>query len=132
MIQHNTILSGKARPAKGVNGSIRLVPRYAAVPLEERPIIANNVIRLARAPELLCQWAQLSERNVILDGAGCSPTDVVGEPPARPPRPTEPADSTLTIDGADLRWPTRVDMRGWLRDALPDIGAYEYAASGPR
>ena len=45
-------------------------------------------------------------------------------------RPT--ADSTLTIDGADLRWPTRVDMRGWLRDALPDIGAYEYAASGPR
>ena len=53
VIKHNTILSGKARPAKGVNGSIRLVPRYAAVPLEERPIIANNVIRLARAPELL-------------------------------------------------------------------------------
>ena len=131
VIKHNTILSGKARPAKGVNGSIRLVPRYAAVPLEERPIIANNVIRLARAPELLCQWAQLSERNVILDGAGCSPTDVVGDPRLdRLGRPT--ADSTLTIDGADLRWPTRVDMRGWLRDALPDIGAYEYAASGPR
>jgi hypothetical protein len=129
VIKHNTILSGKARPAKGVNGSIRLVPRYAGVPLSERPIVANNVIRLARAPELLCRWVQLMERNVILDGDGCSPSDVVGDPRLdRLGRPT--ADSLLTIDGADPRWRTRFDFHGRPRDPLPDIGAYEYL--GPR
>ena len=87
------------------------------------------MIRLARAPELLCDWAQISERNVILDGAGCSPTDVVGDPRLdHLGRPT--ATSILTIDVADLRWPTRFDFSGLARDALPDIGAYEYA--GPR
>jgi hypothetical protein len=128
LITHNTVLSGKRRPAKGVNGSVRFVERFVRVPHGERPILANNVIRLARNPRQLCDWARWSVSNVILNGAGCSASDVVGDPRLdRRGRPT--SGSTLTIDGADGRWPTLYDFRGTRRDARPDIGAYEYVAT---
>jgi hypothetical protein len=125
LITHNTVLSGKRRPAKGVNGSVRFVERYARIPHGQRPILANNVIRLARNPRQLCDWAKWSAANVILDGAGCSASDVVGDPRLdRRGRPT--SGSTLTIDGADGRWPTLYDFDRTRRDAQPDIGAYEF------
>lgn len=125
LITHNTVLSGKRRPAKGVNGSVRFVERYVRVRHRERPILANNVIRLARNPRQLCDWARWSVSNVILTGAGCSASDVVGNPRLDPRgRPT--SGSTLTIDGADGRWPTLYDFQGTRRDEHPDIGAYEY------
>ncbi len=126
VVTHNTILSGKPRPAKGVNGSVRLVKTYAGVPFAERPVIANNVIRLAPDPGQLCDWAQVSRGNVVLDGLACTPADAVGNPHlGGRGRPT--ADSALTIDRADPAWAIRFDADGRRRDALPDIGAYEYA-----
>jgi hypothetical protein len=127
VVTHNTILSGKPRPGKGVNGSVRLVPAYARIPLGRRPVIANNVIRLVGDPGQLCDRAQESTGNIVLDGVACTPADTVGDPRlgARG-RPT--AASTLTIDSADPAWAIRYDADGRRRDALPDIGAYEYAA----
>jgi hypothetical protein len=131
LITHNTVLSGKRRPAKGVNGSVRFVERFVRVPHGERPILANNVIRLARNPRQLCDWARWSVSNVILNGAGCSASDVVGDPRLdRRGRPT--SGSTLTIDRADARWATLYDFDWKRRDAQPDIGAYEYVARGRR
>lgn len=128
VIKHNTVLSGKRRPAKGVNGSVRFVERFARIPYSQRPILVNNVMRLARNPGQLCDWAQRSESNVILDGAGCSTSDVVGDPQLdQLGRPT--SGSTLTIDRGDIRWPTLYDFQGARRDAQPDIGAYEYVAT---
>jgi hypothetical protein len=68
---------------------------------------------------------------VILNGAGCSASDVVGDPRLdRRGRPT--SGSTLTIDRADARWATLYDFDWKRRDAQPDIGAYEYVARGRR
>jgi hypothetical protein len=131
LITHNTVLSGRSRPAKGLNGSVRFADRYVKVPHNQRPLLVNNVIRLARNPRQLCHWAKLSTANVVLSGSGCSADDVVGDPRLdRHGRPT--AASTLTIDRGDGRWSTRVDIDGRLRDAQPDIGAYEYEAKSPR
>jgi hypothetical protein len=127
VIEHNTILSGRRHPRRSFATSVRLKATYRFIPPLLRPVLANNVIHLAATPRLLCQDARLSVANVIEKGGACSPSDVVGDARLdRRGRPT--ATSALTIDRASAPWATRYDVRGFRRDARPDIGAYEYGA----
>jgi hypothetical protein len=84
---------------------------------------------LAETRRVLCPNVRLSVGNVTKRGVACSAADVVGDPRLdRRGRPT--AESSLTIDRGSPRWATRYDVRGFRRDDKPDIGAYEYRASG--
>jgi hypothetical protein len=123
-ILNNTILSG-ARRVDGYRGSIRMSTAYGVVPKAERPIVANNVIQLLAVPHHVCAEVQRSVQNVVMRGAGCSRTDVLGNPHLTAAgRPT--AASTLLIGRADPRFAPRVDFTGRPRDRRPDVGAFEY------
>jgi len=127
VITHNTILSGA--PWRAWATSVRIKGSYAFLPRRLRPILANNVIRLVATPRVLCGVVRVSMTNVIERGVACSGTDVVGDAGLDAHgRPT--ARSSLTIDRASQPWRTRYDVRGFRRDARPDIGAYEYRAPG--
>lgn len=129
MIAHNTILSGR-RHWRGHATSIRIKPSLARMPLRNRPVIANNVIRLMRTPRFFCRGARLTVGNLIEHGTSCSPADVVG--PARLNAAGEPtADSTNVIGRGVRRWATRYDMHGVRRDAEPDAGAFEFVPPPP-
>lgn len=123
VVVNNTILTGHAR-ADGYSTSILFSPAYTRLPVEERPLVANNVIARIEAPSFLCERVQASVSNVLLHGRACSPADDAGDPQLDAEgRPT--AASRLVIDRADVRYATEQDVRGTRRDARPDIGAYE-------
>jgi hypothetical protein len=125
VIANNTILSGHERSDNHLNTSIRLKPEYVSLASGDRPVIANNILHLARSPESLCAVAQLSEANVFIDGVPCSASDVVGDPMLdEHGRPT--AESALVIGRASPVWAPVTDIIGTPRDTEPDIGAYEY------
>jgi hypothetical protein len=132
VIVHNTILSGRRDPRRWhawneFASSVRFKENLRYVPSRARPVLANNIMYLAATPRVLCRSARLSVTNVTQRGVACSSTDVVGDPRLDGRgRPT--AASSLTIDRASPPWTTRSDIRGFRRDARPDIGAYEYRA----
>jgi len=126
-IVNNTILTGSRR-RDGYTGSLRMSSRYGGMPRRMRPILANNVIGVLEHPNRVCSTARLAVSNVVVRGATCSRSDVVGSPYLdRRGRPTYA--SELVIDRANRHWAPRFDYRGLRRDSTPDVGAYEYAGS---
>ena len=123
-IVNNTILTG-ARRNDGYEGSIRMSSMYGAIPLHQRPLVANNVIGLLEDPRHVCAETQASVDNVVLQGTGCSRSDRVGDAGLDGRgRPT--AGSALLIDRASRRYAPSRDVTGRPRGPAPDIGAYEY------
>jgi hypothetical protein len=101
LIANNTVLSGDERRGRH-HTSIRLKPAYRSMAAANRPVIANNILHVARRPSL-CAGARVVKSNVIMDGVACSAGDVVGDPLLdRRGRPT--AESALVIDRASRTW----------------------------
>ena len=129
VVTNNTILTGAPRTLRGdrfpTESSVLLSPLYSGLPVAERPLFANNVIGLAKTPHYFCEHVRASVRNAIVAGKPCSQSDVAGDPQLDAQgRPS--AGSTLVINRGQARYATRHDIAGVRRDALPDIGAYEY------
>lgn len=123
-IVNNTILTGAQRP-DGLANSVILSPWYSTIPVEERPLIANNVLGLLRNPERLCVLAGIMTRNIMRDAdAPCSENDSVADPGLD--EFGHPLENSTVIDQADPAWAPPTDLRGWARDANPDIGAFEF------
>lgn len=140
LIEDNTILSGKPLPDQDcypkcpnhAASSIVLSTRYSALPVPQRPVIANNVIGRLLAPGLVCPLARISIGNVVAVGTACGAGDVIAAPLLDAHhRPT--AASVALIDRADPRFSATFDLRSHSRVGPPDIGAYEYvpACSAP-
>lgn len=127
VIAHNTILSG-APHQRGSDSSISLSPLYAELPVALQPIVVNNVLASVRTADWLCGRTQLMSHNVIADGTACSAADVVGDPVADAvwgvPGPASPL-----VDAGAPGWAT-YDVDRALRDASPDVGAYEVPQAG--
>jgi hypothetical protein len=116
---NNTVISG-------LSNSLRFGQAYATVPLEQRPLVANNTgERLVG----MCDRIR-SGHNVFGFGQACSPTDAIGNPNLDANGyPT--AASTLLLNRADPALAPPVDYFGYARTVgLPDIGAVELGA-GP-
>ncbi|MET0560912.1 MAG: hypothetical protein ABW012_04800 [Gaiellaceae bacterium] len=127
-IVNNTILTG-ARRIDGYAGSIRMSGVYWGLQERRRPLLANNVIGLVEVPHHVCSVARTAVSNVVLRGVACRGRNRVGSVHLdRYGRPT--AASVLLIDRASKHLGTRRDIDGRLRDARPDVGAYEYR--GPK
>jgi hypothetical protein len=122
-IVNNTILTG-ARRRDGYEGSIRMSSRYGSVLPRKRPIVANNVIGLLRRRAHICSAARLFVHNVVIDGTGCSESDLVG--PADLDGRSRPRRTSSVVGGALRRYAPRVDSTGRRRVGAPDIGAFEY------
>ena len=123
-IINNTILTG-ARRVDGYEGSIRMTNQYGAVPKSARPVLANNVIAVLKDPNQVCSELLESSSNVILDGEGCSDSDVASsEIFGRQGRPTQ--FSAFLLGRADRVWAPPVDITGRRRGTEPDIGAFQY------
>jgi hypothetical protein len=126
-IRNNTILTGAPRRL-GAEGSVLLSPRYFEITRNQRPVVANNVLGLAKTQRRLCSRARTWVANVILEGPRCTRTDFSGplilDPEGRPT-----AESRPLIDRAHPRYATPYDLDGEARDRRPDIGAYEYRRS---
>lgn len=128
VIAHNTILSGRPH-WRGFANSIRIKPSYAYMRRADRPVIANNVIRLARTPRFFCHGVRLTAGNVIERGEPCSTGDVVG--PANLDAAGRPTAASANVIGRGVtRWATTHDLRRVRRDAEPDAGAFEYVPPG--
>jgi hypothetical protein len=123
-IVHNTILSG-ARRVDGYASSIRMSGVYWRLQRHRRPLLANNVIGLVEDPHHVCSVTRTAVSNVVLRGVACRGPNRVGDAHLdRLGRPTRA--SRLLIDRASRHLGARRDIDGRLRDARPDIGAYEY------
>jgi hypothetical protein len=128
-IVNNTILTG-ARRVDGYAGSIRMSSVYWSLQRRKRPLVANNVIGLLEVPHHVCSVARNAVSNVVLRGVACRGANLVGDVHLDPQgRPT--AASTLLIDRGSRGLSARRDIDGRLRDARPDIGAYEYRGGKP-
>jgi len=128
-IVNNTILTG-ARRIDGYAGSIRMSSVYWRLQRRKRPLVANNVIGLLEVPHHVCSVARSAVSNVVLRGVACRGANLVGDVHLDPEgRPT--AASTLLIDRGSRGLSARRDIDGRLRDARPDIGAYEYRGGKP-
>jgi hypothetical protein len=126
-IINNTILTG-ARRIDGYEGSIRMTNQYGAVPKSARPVLANNVIAVLKDPNQVCSELLESSSNVILDGSGCSKSDIASsEIFGRQGRPTK--FSAFLLGRADRVWAPPYDITGRRRGAEPDIGAFQYFGS---
>jgi hypothetical protein len=123
VIVNNTILTGSSRP-DGWTNSVFATPSYANFPLEDRPVLANNVLGIVGTPERLCPLLNLSSRNVVREGTACSETDALADPALD--EVGYPLEGSPGIDQADPSWATSRDIRGVPRDEAPDIGAFEY------
>jgi hypothetical protein len=100
--------------------------QYGAVPKSARPVLANNVIAVLKDPNQVCSELLESTSNVILDGEGCSKSDVASsEIFGRQGRPTQ--FSAFLLGRADRLWAPPVDITGRRRGAEPDIGAFQFA-----
>lgn len=114
-IVNNTILSGN-------NAAIGLDAAWATVPLEQRPLVANNVFGRLRN-RAVCERGRFVA-NVVVRGSTCpgatrgrTALDATGAPTKA---------STALIDKADPRYAPKRDHTGKKRRARPDIGAIEY------
>ena len=121
-IIHNTVLTGATRP-DGITNSVFMTPKLLELPVEERPVMANNVLGIVGTPERLCTLLGVSSRNVVREGVGCSEADAVADPGLD--ERGEPLEGSIVVDQGDPAWAWHVDLRGRPRDDLPDIGAFE-------
>jgi hypothetical protein len=114
---NNTVISG-------LSNSLRFGRAYAALPLEQRPLVVNNT-----GERLLGMCDRIrSSYNVFAVGDSCAPTDVIGNPHLDASGvPT--AASALLIDRADPTVAPPTDFFGFARTVgPPDIGAIELGA----
>jgi hypothetical protein len=117
-VLNNTVVSG-------LSNSLRFGRAYAALPVEQRPLVVDNT-----GERLLDMCGRIrSGHNVFGAGQACSTTDVIGNPQlGANGAPT--AASTLLIDKADASLAPATDFFGHARTAgAPDIGAIELGAS---
>jgi hypothetical protein len=122
-VVNNTILTGATR-RDGYAGSIRMSSRYGSVLRRKRPIVANNVIALLAKRRHICSAALVFAHNVVLNGTGCSPSDLVG--PADLDAGGRPRRLSDVVDAAFRLYAPPTDATGRPRVGKPDIGAVEY------
>jgi hypothetical protein len=122
-ITNNTILTGSRR-RDGYAGSLRMSSKYGGVRLWKRPIVANNVIALLDTAWRVCAASQRFLANLVLKGRNCEPTGPLG--PDDLDSSGRPRGDSTVIASANRHYAPPIDMTGRLRDAQPDIGAYEY------
>ena len=122
VLAHNTVLSGALHP-RGSSSSIALSPLYAGLPVEDRPVVVNNVLALVGTPEWVC-GVGTTIRNIVLVGATCSETDLRADA-AFDPVSGAPGTGSPTVDAGEPGWALD-DVARAPRDARPDVGAYEY------
>ena len=122
-IVNNTILSGTRR-RDGYAGSIRMSSRYGTVLRRKRPVVANNVLALLKRRGHVCSAAKRFSHNIVINGTGCSPSDQTGF--ADLDGGGRPRAASAAIDAGDRRYAPRFDATGRRRDAVPDVGAFEY------
>jgi hypothetical protein len=109
--------------ASGLLNSLRFGAHYADIPIEQRPLVANNVGERLRG---MCGRIR-SQNNVFADGEACTASDVIGDAALAPDGAPTPA-SALLLDKADPLVTPALDYFGCARGAAPDIGAIELGA----
>lgn len=114
-IVNNTILSGGA-------AAISLASAWSTLPVEQRPLVANNVFGRLRNRDI-CNRGRFVA-NVVVVGSTCAGAtrgrtalDASGAPTRM---------SSALIDKADARYAPKLDHFGKKRKARADIGAIEY------
>ena len=107
-VVNNTILTG-ARRRDGYAGSIRMSSKYGSVLRRKRPIVANNVIALLAKRRHICSAALVFAHNAVIDGTGCSSSDLVGSRGPRRERPAATAVRRRRRGHAALRAADRLD-----------------------
>ena len=118
-VLNNTVTSG-------LLNSLRFGAAYATIPVDQRPLVANNVGDRLRG---MCDRIR-SEDNVFADGEACSPSDVIGDA-ALDDTGAPTAASTLLLGRADPLVAPATDYFGCPRTGAPDIGAIEFGACPP-
>jgi hypothetical protein len=114
-VLNNTVTSG-------LLNSLRFGAAYATIPVEQRPLVANNVGDRLRG---MCDRIR-SENNVYADGEACSPSDTIGNA-ALDANGAPTAASTLLLGRADPLVAPPTDYFGCPRLGASDIGAIEHA-----
>jgi hypothetical protein len=115
-VLNNTVTSG-------LLNSLRFGANYATIPVEQRPLVANNVGERLRG---MCDRIR-SEDNVFADGEACSPTDALGVS-ALDENGAPTAASTLLLGRGDPLVTPPLDYFGCARTGAPDIGAIQHGA----
>jgi hypothetical protein len=115
-VLNNTVTSG-------LLNSLRFGAAYATVPVDQRPLVANNVGDRLRG---MCDRIR-SEYNVFADGEACSASDVIGNAALDENGAPTPG-SVLLLGRADPLVAPPTDYFGCPRSAAPDIGAIERGA----
>ena len=118
-VLNNTVTSG-------LLNSLRFGANYATIPVDQRPLVANNVGDRLRG---MCDRIR-SEDNVFADGEACSPSDTIGNA-ALDPTGAPTAASTLLLGRADPLVAPATDYFGCTRTGAPDIGAIELGGCPP-
>jgi hypothetical protein len=118
-VLNNTVTSG-------LLNSLRFGANYATIPVDQRPLVANNVGDRLRG---MCDRIR-SEDNVFADGEACSPSDTIGNA-ALDDMGAPTAASTLLLARADPLVAPATDYFGCPRTGAPDIGAIELGACPP-
>jgi hypothetical protein len=106
----------------GLLNSLRFGANYANLPVEQRPLVANNVGDRLRD---MCGRIR-SEYNVFADGEACSATDVIGNAALNDAGAPTAASALLLGRGDPLVAPP-ADYFGCPRAGAPDIGAIQFA-----
>jgi hypothetical protein len=115
-VLNNTVTSG-------LLNSLRFGANYATIPVDQRPLVANNVGDRLRG---MCDRIR-SEDNVFADGEACSASDAIGNA-ALDPSGAPTAASALLLGRADPLVAPPTDYFGCPRTGAPDIGAIELGA----
>ena len=115
-VLNNTVTSG-------LLNSLRFGANYATIPVDQRPLVANNVGDRLRG---MCDRIR-SEDNVLADGEACSASDAIGNA-ALDASGAPTAASALLLGRADPLVAPPTDYFGCPRTGAPDIGAIELGA----
>ena len=115
-VLNNTVTSG-------LLNSLRFGANYATIPVDQRPLVANNVGDRLRG---MCDRIR-SEDNVFADGEACSASDAIGNA-ALDASGAPTAASSLLLGRADPLVAPPTDYFGCPRTGASDIGAIELGA----
>jgi hypothetical protein len=122
-IVSNTILTGYRR-RDGYAGSIRMSSKYGGVRLWKRPIVANNIIGLLDTAWRVCAASQRFVANIVLRGRKCAAEGIQGD--LALDEAGRPHWDSIAVGAANRHYAPPVDITGRVRDADPDVGAYEW------
>jgi hypothetical protein len=120
-VLNNTVTSG-------LLNSLRFGANYATIPVEQRPLVENNVGDRLRG---MCDRIR-SQDNVFADGEACTASDTIGDA-ALDPNGAPTTASALLLGKADPLVAPALDYFGCPRTTAADIGAIEFggcAAAG--